>query len=72
MDVIHVNAALLSSSHALHALGSTNLITTRETVLKGCKMMTQESYYETNYINHIALTNIVPGLLKFKSSNCRN
>jgi len=35
IDVIYVNAALLSSSHALHTLGSTNPITTRENSTEG-------------------------------------
>jgi len=35
MDVIHVNATLLSSSHALHTSGSTNPITTRENSTEG-------------------------------------
>jgi len=34
-EVIHVNAALLSSSNALHTSGSTNPITTRENRIKG-------------------------------------
>jgi len=35
IDVIHVNTALLPSSHALHTSGSTNPIATRENGIKG-------------------------------------
>jgi len=35
-------------------------------------MTIQESYCASNYINQIALTDTVPWLLKFKSSNCRD
>jgi len=35
MDMIHVNAALLSSSPALHTPSSTNPITTRENSIEG-------------------------------------
>jgi len=35
MDVIHVNVALLLSSHALHTSGSTNLTIPRENNIEG-------------------------------------
>jgi len=37
MDAIHVNAALLLSSHAIHTASSTNPTIDEKTVLKGCK-----------------------------------
>jgi len=72
IDVSHANVALLSSSYVLQTSSSASPTLTLENSIDGLYMMIQESFFITNCINQIALTNIVTCLIKFKPSNCRN